>query len=230
MYELFAVQEGEDFSTGPFEDEETRALYESLPDIRAVVPALLLGTTELQQTAEEEGAEQAVEVEASVDIGAADAAGADSKIEASQEITAGSPYFHTSINMALRHEAAAGLRCHACFRVAPTLSGKHDHFAVKIYEAHRASSLNFGIGMAAGDEGPDAAARPGRAEVEAIVACLPTLSSREECDELAVNFCYVNSKGARKRMVGPILRLRPQLALRQYCRLHISVLDSHCSW
>ena len=35
----------EDFSTGPFEDEETRALYESLPDVRAVVPAVLLGAT-----------------------------------------------------------------------------------------------------------------------------------------------------------------------------------------
>lgn len=39
--------------------------------------------------------------------------------------------------------------------------------------------------------------------MEAVVACLPTLCSREECDELAVNFCYVNSKGARKRMVLP---------------------------
>ncbi len=34
-----------------------------------------------------------------------------------------------------------------------------------------------------------------------MVECLPTLCSREECDDLAVNFCYINSKGARKRMV-----------------------------
>lgn len=34
-----------------------------------------------------------------------------------------------------------------------------------------------------------------------MLACLPSLSNREECDELTVNFCYVNSKGARKRMV-----------------------------
>ncbi|KAK9907680.1 hypothetical protein WJX75_008040 [Coccomyxa subellipsoidea] len=124
-------QEGEDFSTGPFEDEETRALYESLPDIRGVVPALLLSTTEAQLTGEEEGAEQAMQVETSVENRAPDANAAEST---------------------------------------------------------------------AGGEGPEAAARPGRAEVEAVMACLPTLSGLEDCDELAVNFCYVNSKNAHKRM------------------------------
>lgn len=71
----------------------------------------------------------------------------------------------------------------------------------------------------AGGEGPEAAARPGRAEVEAVMACLPTLSGREDCDELAVNFCYVNSKGARKRMVGPLLQpqLRTLAALQAAC-------------
>lgn len=37
------VQHQEDFSAGPFEDEEARAFYASLPDVRALVPALLLG-------------------------------------------------------------------------------------------------------------------------------------------------------------------------------------------
>lgn len=58
------------------------------------------------------------------------------------------------------------------------------------------------MAAAGGDvAGTAVAPRPGRAEVEAVVACLPTLGSREECDEVAINFCYVNSKGARKRMV-----------------------------
>lgn len=38
-----SLQHGEDLSCGPFEDEEARAFYEALPDVRAVVPALLLG-------------------------------------------------------------------------------------------------------------------------------------------------------------------------------------------
>ena len=43
------MQHGDAVSSGPFEDEETKALYESLPDIRALVPALLLGTASEQQ-------------------------------------------------------------------------------------------------------------------------------------------------------------------------------------
>lgn len=53
------------------------------------------------------------------------------------------------------------------------------------------------------------------------MACLPTLSGREDCDELAVNFCYVNSKGARKRMVGPNPLLQPQLRT-------LAVLQTSC--
>ncbi|BDA48017.1 Regulator of nonsense transcripts 2 [Coccomyxa sp. Obi] len=139
---LVTRQEGEDLSTGPFEDEETRALYASLPDIRALVPALLLGTAEGQQTTEEEGPEQPMETEASAsDKMPADAGAADSRSEATQE--------------------------------APTV---------------------------AGGESAEVSGRAGRAEVDALVECLPTLCSREECDDLAVNFCYMNSKGARKRM------------------------------
>jgi len=48
------VQHGEAVNTGPFEDEETKALYESLPDIRAMVPAMLLGAASEQQEADAE--------------------------------------------------------------------------------------------------------------------------------------------------------------------------------
>ena len=38
------IQETDDSAAaGPFEDEDTRAFYESMPDLRAVVPAVLLG-------------------------------------------------------------------------------------------------------------------------------------------------------------------------------------------
>ena len=47
----------------------------------------------------------------------------------------------------------------------------------------------------------EGAAKTGKAEVDAVVACLPDLSGREMCDEVSVNFAFVGSKGARKRMV-----------------------------
>lgn len=47
----------------------------------------------------------------------------------------------------------------------------------------------------------EGAAKTGKAEVDAVVACLPDLTGREMCDEVSVNFAFVSSKGARKRMV-----------------------------
>ncbi len=55
------MQHGEAVSSGPFEDEETKALYESLPDIRALVPALLLGPASEPQEAADGEPDQALE-------------------------------------------------------------------------------------------------------------------------------------------------------------------------
>lgn len=41
-----------------------------------------------------------------------------------------------------------------------------------------------------------------RGEMDALLTRLPTLDSRVACDELAVAFCYINSKAARRRLVG----------------------------
>ena len=55
----WAMQHGDAVTSGPFEDEETKALYESLPDIRALVPALLLGPASEQQEAADAEPDQA---------------------------------------------------------------------------------------------------------------------------------------------------------------------------
>jgi regulator of nonsense transcripts 2 len=53
--------------------------------------------------------------------------------------------------------------------------------------------------------------------VELILARLPTAVSRDLCDEMAVNFCYSNSKGARKRLVRALLEVpRGNLQLLPY--------------
>lgn len=41
-----------------------------------------------------------------------------------------------------------------------------------------------------------------KAALDALLSQLPKCISRELCDELSVNFCYLNSKAARKRLVG----------------------------
>ena len=41
----------------------------------------------------------------------------------------------------------------------------------------------------------------GAREVSALLERLPECTSRDACDALAVNFCFVATKGSRKRMV-----------------------------
>ena len=53
-----------------------------------------------------------------------------------------------------------------------------------------------------------------KAALDALLAQLPKCISRELCDELSVNFCYLNSKGARKRLIRTLCdnpRSTPQL-------------------
>jgi regulator of nonsense transcripts 2 len=64
-------------AAAPFDDEETKAFYEGLPDLRAVVPAVLLGEAEPKE--EGEGGEAAA---ADADAGVEGAAAAAAAIEA----------------------------------------------------------------------------------------------------------------------------------------------------
>ena len=52
-------------------------------------------------------------------------------------------------------------------------------------------------------EKPEMSGQEVRAEVEAVLRQLPACTSREAADEVALAFCYVNSKGSRRRLVRP---------------------------
>ena len=44
-YPAAALQDSHEAYTGPFEDEQTRVFYETLPDLQATIPSALLGDT-----------------------------------------------------------------------------------------------------------------------------------------------------------------------------------------
>ncbi|KAK9825703.1 hypothetical protein WJX81_008105 [Elliptochloris bilobata] len=133
-------------SGGLFEDEEAAAFYQSLPDLRAVVPAVLLGE------AESTAAGTRPDPDAANGSGNGGGGGAEAAV--------------------LGKERAAG---------------EADQPVDAAQSATEAASSS-------------AAAKDARAEVDALLARLPTLDSRLACDELAVAFCYVNSKAARRRL------------------------------
>jgi hypothetical protein len=64
---------------------------------------------------------------------------------------------------------------------------------------------------------PSAGAGSALREVDRILRSLTSCVSRDLCDELAVNFCYANSRAARRRLVRALLDVpRGQLQLLPY--------------
>lgn len=74
--------------------------------------------------------------------------------------------------------------------VSLTSSTLHVHIADKVDAAEGTAADTEALGGA-----------KTKAAVDALLAQLPKCISRDLCDELSVNFCYVNSKAARKRLV-----------------------------
>ena len=61
-----------------------------------------------------------------------------------------------------------------------------------------------------------------KAAVDALLSQLPKCISRDLCDELSVNFCYLNSKAARKRLVRTLCESNHRSNLQLlpfYCRV-----------
>ncbi|KAL4452134.1 hypothetical protein ABPG75_007796 [Micractinium tetrahymenae] len=149
---------GEQQAQQVFEDEETRAFYESLVDLRAVVPAVLLG----EKARDEAGAGGEAAPEAA-DGGAAAAAAAQPKGQ----------------------QGAAG----------------------------GGSSKQEGQGYEDILEGKGAEEQREPSQLDLLLARLPGCVSKELADELAVNFCYQQTKGARKRLARALAAELPLGAL-----------------
>eukprot|EP00898_Chlorokybus_atmophyticus_P007627 jgi/Chlat1/7866/Chrsp66S07293 len=128
-----------------FDDEDTRTLYESLPDLRVLVPAVLLGDTEKDSS------------RASEQDTAAYTSGANESTSGKDETTAGKT------------------------QTDDTKDGTK-------------SKLTDTGGL------------------DALLQRLPNCCSRNLIDQLAVEFCYVNTKGARKRLVKALFSV-PRTAL-----------------
>ena len=175
------MQHGEAVITGAFEDEETKALYESLPDIRAMVPALLLGTTPEQQEADGEPG-QATDDEPQLPQG--EEAGPLS-VALADVVNGGGPLLPMPESLVTSPVHAS---CTFVIQFAGMLVFNTRHWSA--------------VGCFADGSSHEVASKAGKAEVDAVMACLPALSSREMCDEVSVNFAFVSSKGTRKRLVS----------------------------
>lgn len=215
-----SLQEADDSAVaGPFEDEDTRAFYESLPDVRAVVPAVLLGGAAPVDNSEQ--LESASQSESA--LNASDSIAPDATISDNGDADAGESYsvqhrplrFVSAIQFpAVRHNANACCDiCCMCWRQCNALFLPVASVArLGVAPLHlRSTAMPFNTWAActestagANDSTAETEALGGaknKSAVDALLAQLPKCISRDLCDELSVNFCYLNSKAARKRLV-----------------------------
>ncbi|EFN54863.1 hypothetical protein CHLNCDRAFT_134932 [Chlorella variabilis] len=163
-----------------FEDEETRAFYESLVDLRAVVPAVLLGDKGKEAAGEQEaaaGAEQQADGEGGGAAGAAAGAAAGTAAAAGAAAPKG-----------------AGVPASASGASLP--GGKQEPSYEETLE-----------GKGAGEEAREPS------QLDLLLGRLPGCVSKELADEAAVAFCYLQNKGARKRLVRALAAELPLGAL-----------------
>ena len=147
---------------GPWEDEEMRHFYESLPDLRALVPAVLLGGTD---DTDKDGKEE----------GGADGDDKGGKKE--------------------EEEAAAA--------VVPAAASKENE----------------------GDGKEETSS--GGAALQSLLLRLPLCVNRDTADAFALDFCYINSKNARKRLARALFAA-PRNALDllpYYCRIAAALTE-----
>ena len=156
-----------------FEDEEARAFYETLVDLRAVVPAVLLGEA---KAAPKEGGD------AAPGDGAAEAGGgAAASASALAEQVAGLAVTDAGASPAPSPEKPAAAAAAAA--AGPAGAGGGDAGPSKAEDKDDGSSEK-------------------REQLELVLSRLPGCVSKELCDEAAVNFCYAQSgRGARRRLV-----------------------------
>jgi regulator of nonsense transcripts 2 len=145
---------------GPWEDEEMRQFYESLPDLRALVPAVLLGGTD---DTDKDGKEEA-------------AVEGDDKGSKKEE------------------QAAAAV---------PAVASKEEE----------------------GDGKEETSS--GGAALQSLLLRLPLCVNRDTADAFALDFCYINSKNARRRLAKALFAA-PRNALDllpYYCRIAAALTE-----
>lgn len=169
-----------------FEDPEVRAFYENLPDLRSLVPAVLLSdaTSSTGQGVKAQGSGQSGRRSSIDDMPESEATTALNDAAATGDTT----------------RPATGT---SSATVTPGAVDSQDSVQQHSDAGPSADDNNAAAEDASGSAAA-AAAEPS-STLDLILSRLPTCVSRDVCDELSVNFCYCNSKGARKRLVRALI-------------------------
>ncbi|XP_006647558.1 regulator of nonsense transcripts UPF2 [Oryza brachyantha] len=176
-----------------WDDEDTKAFYESLPDLRAFVPAVLLG--EAEPKLNEKGREQPESI-AEQDIEVHDTAQTSSITEYQLEGKA-----DDGVKDSEEKDKDKG-------KGADKEKSKEKDFDRKEREKEKIRAVDG-------------------ASLDNLLQRLPGCVSRDLIDQLTVEFCYLNSKASRKKLVRTLFNVpRTSLELLPYYSRLVATLST----
>ncbi|KAL8094963.1 hypothetical protein AgCh_036464 [Apium graveolens] len=191
---------GKDSSTleAIWDDDDTRAFYECLPDLRAFVPAVLLGESESKvndQSAKTHEQPSDMTTESDQQIVTQDIT----------EVSAGSEGLHD-------------------FKSGKEKDDSNDKEKGKELEKEKGKEKEADR---RGDIEKEKLKNPEGTNLEGLLQRLPGCVSRDLIDQLTVEFCYVNSKSSRKKLVRALFSVpRTSLELLPYYSRMVATLST----
>ncbi|KAL6899559.1 hypothetical protein ACP4OV_006217 [Aristida adscensionis] len=181
-----------------WDDEDTKAFYESLPDLRAFVPAVLLGESEPKSSEQHsKGREQSSESTAEQETEGHDNAQSSSASEHQLEV-----------------KADDGTK------------DKEDNDKEKGKDTEKEKFKEKDLDRKTEREKEKVRALDG-ASLDSLLQRLPGCVSRDLIDQLTVEFCYLNSKANRKKLVRALFNVpRTSLELLPYYSRLVATLST----
>ncbi|KAL5711202.1 Regulator of nonsense transcripts upf2 [Ranunculus cassubicifolius] len=183
-----------------WDDEDTRAFYEGLPDLRAFVPAVLLGESEPKSS------EQSAKTQ-------------DQPSESTSEIDQGTMEpGQSSIDSVAAQEGKADDKVKEKEDKDKEKTKDLDKEKGKEKEKDTEKKVENEKEKLKGTEGTN---------LDALLQRLPGCVSRDLIDQLTVDFCYLNSKSNRKRLVRALFNVpRTSLELLPYYSRMVATLST----
>lgn len=199
----FTVRDDGPVPGGIWDDEEERNFYEDLIDLRAMVPAGLLGIKDKHKAAAngDSGVNGEVAAPAGDTISAAGEGGGANESQQAVDEDVRRQLADVDLNGTTDTKPVAEAVPTDMIREDSTRSVGSSEAATAAAIKEMEASLN--AAAVDGHDGDEEEMSTGpAARLSALFAALPEASNREIVDRLAVEFAFLNSKGARKRLIN----------------------------
>ncbi|KAH8549365.1 armadillo-type protein [Umbelopsis sp. PMI_123] len=204
---------------GIWEDEDARSFYEKLADLKVLVPGVLLESAIKKDSVKDGKTVNDDAADVDTEVKSVDTSNRAAETEGEKEDELLEKLEHLDLNDMDNDEADA----------------EPESEVVDVEQDNEANVAAGAVDTLADKDDAEDAANGGTGikstqmvQLEALLARLPTLNNRDMIDSVAVEFCYLNSKSARKRLIKTLLSVpRTRVDLLPYYARLIATLNPY---